>query len=108
MWFILYWKTSKPLSKRIYQYRNNVRNTQENSAILYHHHEYNYPVSLKGASEILFVSNFYTRNLLESIIIKINFDIDINLSQGVYNTDKIFKYFIEKELKIRKMFSGII
>ena len=51
-----------------------------------------------------FISNFYTFNLLESIIIKITFDQNMNLSQGMYHTDKTLEYFIEKKLKIRKIF----
>ena len=48
------------------------------------------------------------RNLLESIIIKITFNKNMNLRQGMYNRDKLLEYFIEKDLKIRKMFSSII
>ena len=63
-------KTCKSLSIRIAQHKNNVRNAQENSSIFYHQREYNHPVSWRDASEILFISNFYPRNLLEFIIIK--------------------------------------
>ena len=52
------------------------------------------------ASEILFILSFYTHNILESIIIKITFDENINLNQGIYNTDTILEYFIEMDLKV--------
>ena len=41
---------------------------------------------------------------MESIIIKITYNKNMNLSQNMHNTDIIFEYYIEKELKIKKMF----
>ena len=79
--FILDKLLNKALSTRIYQPKYNVRNVQENSSIIYYHHEYNHPVSWENESDIFFLSNFLMWNLLEIIFIKIIYDKNMNLSQ---------------------------
>ena len=76
----------KSLYIRIAQYKNNVRVAQENSSNFCHHHDYNHQISSRDASEILFILRFYTINLLEFIIFKITYGINMNL-RYIYNAE---------------------
>ena len=101
-------QTSKSLSIRIAQHKNYVRTAQENSAIFCHYQEYNHPVSWKDSSEILYISNFYTRNLLESILIKVTFDKNMNLSLGMYTTDKIIECFLKNDFSVKRILDNLL
>ena len=95
-------QTSKTLSTRISQHKMCVRTGNESSAIFKHHQEFDHPVTWENAHELYFISNFIKRNLLESIIIKSTFENNINMTYGLYYSDKIIEYFAENIINTRK------
>ena len=68
----------------------------EFGAISKYHREFEYHVTWENAHELYFTSNFTKRNLFESIIIKSIFENNINISVGLYHSNKIIEHFTEK------------
>ena len=62
------------------------------------HDEAFFQVSWKSSLEVFIVNSFYTSNLIESILIKLTFNQNMNISFGLYYTDEILDYFINKKL----------
>ena len=87
---------------RVSQHKNNVETAQGNSAVFFQYRDHGHQVSWKNSSEIFIINNFYTINLIESIIIKLTFNQNMNISFGLYYTDKILDYFINKKLQLKK------
>ena len=93
-------QTSKTLDLRIKQHKYNVRTAQTSSGIFCHHLNFNHCVSWNNSSELLFINDFHIRNLIESIIIKITFENNMNLSLGLYNADPIIQNMLIKWFKL--------
>ena len=66
------------------------------------HDEAFFQVSWKSSLEVFIVNSFYTSNLIESILIKLTFNQNMNTSFGLYYADKVLYYFINKKLQIKK------
>ena len=82
-------QTAKSLGVRVNQHKYSVRSAQETNAIFCHLRDENHQIDWVNSSEILFIDDFYARNILESIIIKKTFTENMNLSQGLYNIDPL-------------------
>ena len=66
-------ETAKSLQVRFNQHKYSVRTAQETSGIFCHvFNNYNHQIDWNNSKEILFVKDFYSRNILESILIKKN------------------------------------
>ena len=66
-------QTSKTLCKRIKQHQSYVRSGNENSGIFNHVKEFNHKINWNHSTILYNFKDFYTRNIVESIIIKNSF-----------------------------------
>ena len=82
-------QTGKDLSDRLKQHKQSIRYGQENSAIFTHIRDYNHCIDWNNARKIVNNCNdIQTRNIIESGLIKENFENVMNISQGLYRLDK--------------------
>ena len=82
-------QTAKSLNTRVNQHKYSVRSGQDTNAIFCHLRDENHQIDWDNSNEVLYVNDFYARNILESIIIKKTFTNNMNLSQGLYNIDPL-------------------
>ena len=76
------------------QHKNSVRYGHENSAVFCHLRDNDHPINWQGSKELIFSDDFYSRNMLESILIKLTRNDNINISSGLFNIDPINELLI--------------
>ena len=82
-------QTGKDLSDRLRQHKQSIRYGQENSAIFTHVRDHNHNIDWDNAKKLINNCNdIQTRNIIESCLIKENFENTMNISQGLYRLDK--------------------
>ena len=87
-------QTCKTLQTRLKQHKNSVRYGHENSAVFCHLRDNDHPINWQGSKELIFSNDFYSRNILESILIKLTKNENINISSGLFNIDPINEVLI--------------
>ena len=89
-------QTSKALETRVKQHKYCVRVGNMSNALFVHMNNNNHGIDWNNAREIIFCSDFLIRNVIESSIIKSNFENLLNISPGMYKLDDyIIKMIVE-------------
>ena len=96
-------QTSKSLFTRLKQHKYAVRIANENNALFVHVRDFNHNINWDSSTEIIFQTDFYKRNILESVLISNSFNNNMNLSFGLYNVDPVIQNFIAKHYNFSKL-----
>ena len=93
--------TGKSLQVRIKQHKNSIKYAQNSNAIFLHVRDFDHSINFNNSTIYKKVSNWQSRNLIESCIIKELWSDTMNTSSGLFTLDpyvvkKIYDYIVPK------------
>lgn len=92
-------QTGKDLNVRVKQHKYSVRYGQESNALFLHVRDYDHNIDWDNSSKIVSCQSFISRNVIESSVIKHNFDSLMNVSNGLYKLDSFIINVINSNFK---------
>ena len=95
-------QTSKTLEIRMKQHKANVRSENKNSGIFQQVKNENYTIKWDEDTILFKIKHFYTRNIVESLLIKNTLNNKLNLNTGLFNIKIIIERKIFQHLKIEQ------
>ena len=94
-------QSGKDLMTRLKQHRYNVRVGNTASSLFQHMNECNHTINWNEAKVIMNCKDIVKRNIIESCIIKKNFNELLNTSPGIYRLDELFVNNFFKQLTFK-------
>ena len=95
---------SARFNDRIKEHRRDIVQGDERKCIFKHVRDFNHAIDWEESKIIYKMKSWIERNIVESIIIKATFNININDRLGMYSIDHFVSEYIRKELKLRDIF----
>ena len=92
-------QSGKELNKRITQHRYAVRSGQLSSSLFVHMNENSHAIKWSSSDVVIRSNDFITRNILESAIIKLTKNRNMNISSGLYSLDPVMISMLKEDLK---------
>ena len=94
-------QSGKDLATRLKQHQYNVRVGNVASSLFQHMNECNNTINWINAKEIMYCKDFVKRNILESCMIKKNYEELLNTSPGMYKLDELLVNSIFRQLAFK-------
>ena len=93
-------QTTKGISKRLDQHKENVREGKVNSGIFMHlnNNNFEHNINWQEPKILLKCNDYYTRNITESALIQITKNNNMNMSPGLFSINPINLALMEKDL----------
>ena len=94
-------ETSKEVTDRVKNHKRSIQYAQTSNAIFLHVRDFSHPIDFNTAQCILRCPDTTTRNIIESALIQLTYDTNMNNSEGLFTFDNILLKLFYKQFRNR-------
>ena len=90
-------QTGKDIDSRIAQHKYSIRTGQASNSLFVHLRDFGHRINWNLSSVICKSNNFIERNIIESSLIQITWQNNMNTSKGLYSLDQVILSMMERD-----------